>query len=150
MRGCLIAIALGAMLSGCGGSNPAPSPSAASPVSSVTLNGTYAGSASDSTGAGTMAWIASQSGTAVSGSVTAKTSLGIVAFTGSLTGTLTGSSLTFSITVPAGGISGFPGCTATLDGTATGVTNTAIDGTYTGTNSCGGAFNAGHLTLTKQ
>jgi hypothetical protein len=58
--------------------------------------------------------------------------------------------LTFSIAVPANGISGFPGCGATIDGTATGVSNTAIAGTYTGTNTCGGAFNGGHFSLTKQ
>ena len=150
MRGCLVAIALGVALSGCGGSNPSPNPSAPTPVSGVTLSGTYAGSASDSTGAGTMTWTASQSGSAVTGPVTAKTSLGIVVFTGSLTGTLTGSSLTFSITVPADGMSGFPGCSATIDGTASGVSNTAIAGTYTGTNSCGGSFNSGHFSLTKQ
>jgi hypothetical protein len=150
MRGYLVAIVLGVALSGCGGSKPSPSPSAPSPISGVTLSGTYAGSASDSTGAGTMSWTASQSGSAVSGSVTARTSVGIVAFTGNLTGALTGSSLTFSITIPADGISGFPGCSATIDGTATGVSNTAIAGTYTGTNSCGGSFSAGHFNLTKQ
>jgi hypothetical protein len=58
--------------------------------------------------------------------------------------------LTFSIAVPVGGISGFPGCSATIDGTATGVSNTTIAATYTGTNSCGGSFNGGRFNLTKQ
>jgi hypothetical protein len=97
-----------------------------------------------------MSWTISQSGGAVSGTVTAKTSLGIVVFNGNLAGTLSASSLTFTITVPSDGISGFPGCSATIEGTAPAVSSTEISGTYTGTNSCTGSFGAGRFSLTKR
>ncbi len=97
-----------------------------------------------------MAWTVSQSASSVSAVVTAKTPLGIVVFDGNLAGTLSGTSLTFAITIPTGGISGSPGCSAKIDGTATDVSNSAISGTYTGTNSCSGAFTGGRFTLAKQ
>lgn len=119
------------------------------PNSAVTLGGTYSGSTSDSTGSGTMTWTASQSGSSVSASVTATTAKSMIAFTGSLSGGLTGTALTFTITVPAGGISGFPICSATINGSAI-VSSSTISGTYTGTNSCSGAFSNGQFTLAKQ
>jgi hypothetical protein len=82
--------------------------------------------------------------------VTAKTSLGIVIFNGTLTGNLSGTSLTFTISVPLGGISGFADCTAKIDGTAAGVSSSTISGTYTGTNSCSAPFTGGQFNLTKQ
>ena len=151
VRRFFVPIALVAMAA-CSSATPSPtSPSGnGNPTASVTLSGTYAGSVSDSSGAGTMTWTVSQSAGSVTGPVTAKTALGIVVFTGSLAGTLTGASLTFKITVPAGGVSGFPDCNATIDGTAPAVSNSTISGTYTGTSSCAGAFTDGRFNLAKQ
>jgi hypothetical protein len=47
-------------------------------------------------------------------------------------------------------MSGFPTCSATITGTAEGLTASTIAGTYTGTNSCTGPFSAGQFSLTKQ
>jgi hypothetical protein len=97
-----------------------------------------------------MTWVMAQSAGAISAPVTAKTALGIVIFNGTLLGTLAGTSLTFTISVPAGGVSGFSDCTAKIDGTASGVSSSTISGTYTGTNSCSGPFTDGRFSLSKQ
>jgi hypothetical protein len=151
MRRHLIAMTLLAA-GACGGStNPTgPSTSTPSTPAPVVLGGIYAGATTDSTGSGTMTWTVSQSGPSVTAPVTAQTSLGIVTFNGSLTGNLAGARLTFTITVPIGSISGFPGCSATIDGTADDVSSTTISGTYAGTNSCAGKFTGGSFNLTKQ
>jgi hypothetical protein len=80
--------------------------------------------------------------------MTASTPLRSVAFNGTLSGTLSGTTLAFTVAVPAGGVSDSPGCTVSLTGTAA-VSGATITGTYTGANSCTGAFTDGQLTLTK-
>jgi hypothetical protein len=96
-----------------------------------------------------MKWVLSQSGTAVRGTVYGLTQSDMVVFTGSLTGKLCDSRLTFTARVPAGSISGAPTCSIDFSGTAT-ATNTRIRGTYSGKNSCAGAFVGGNLDLVKQ
>ena len=119
-------------------------------VTLLSLNGTFSGSASDSSGPGQMTWKLTQEKATVRGTVTAKTRLGMVGFKGTLYGTISSTTLNFAIIIPKGGISGLPTCTSHILGTATGVTNTTIRGTYTGDCSCTGSFRDGKFTLTKQ
>ena len=126
----------------CGGDSPtAPS--------SLNLTGTFSGPASDSFGPGLfLTWRLTQTGSAVSGTMTA-TATGFTA-TGTVSGTLNGTTLTFTFTSPRGGIQGLPACSSTANGTASGVTNTTIPGTYSGVNSCLGPYTNGQFTLSKQ
>jgi hypothetical protein len=133
----------------CGGSSPQPATPSSPSISSVALNGVYSGRSSDTSGPGNMSWTVSQAGASVSGAVAAVTPKEAVAFTGALSGTLSGTTLSFTIAVSNSGISKFPNCSATLNGTATGVTNLAIAGSYIGTNSCTGSFTGGQFALTK-
>jgi hypothetical protein len=119
-------------------------------VTLLSLNGTFSGSGSDSTGPGQMTWILTQTNTTVRGTVTAKTQLGTVAFKGTIYGTISNTTLNFAIVIPKGGISDLPNCTSDILGSATGVTNTSIRGTYTGNCSCTGSFQNGKFTLAKQ
>lgn len=140
--GCLI-------VTSCGGSDSPTSPASSTPT--LNLTGTWSGNASDSTGPGQMTWRLSQSGSsAVTGSITASTLSGRIVFNGTISGTLAGTTFGFTFSVPRGGISGFPNCTVTASGSASGITNTSMSGMYSGENSCAGAFSNGRFTLTKQ
>jgi hypothetical protein len=148
------AVAFGLIAASCGGSSssgPSPTPAPTAPsVPAITLTGTYAGNAIDSSGPGTMTWRITQTGTAISGIADAGTPLDGNAFHGSVTGTLTGSSLTFTLTVPAGGVNGQPTCTVSITGTGTAASSSSITGTYSGTSTCAAAFTAGQFALSKQ
>jgi hypothetical protein len=143
---CLLALAL--LQSACGGADSPSAPSAE--TADISLSGVFSGSGSDSSGPGQMTWTISQSRTTVSGPFVAKTKFGSVTFTGTASGSLSGTTLTFTVTVPTGGVTGLPTCTIAMNGTATGVTSARISGTYSGTNSCTGTFTGGQFTLDKQ
>jgi hypothetical protein len=123
----------------------------------VTLTGTWFGSASDShRQAQQLTLRLTQDGRNVTGSVTGTTVTSVPLYTsGSLTGTMSGSTLRFTILIPVGSVVDSPTCSVTYNGsttdvTATGVTATGITGTYTGTDSCFGDLAAGRFTLAKQ
>lgn len=123
--------------------------STTSSISALDLTGTWSGTHSDSLGSGTASWSISQVGNNVTGPATF-TESGITA-RGSATGTLSGNTLTFAFSFPVGSIPPpFSGCAVTTNGTASGVTNTSISGTYTGNNTCQGPLANGRLTLAKQ
>ena len=129
---------------------PEPVPLAPGGESAFSLTGTWSGSGSDSSGPGQMTtWVLTHTGSALTGLVTARTPLGTVVFNGTFSGSLDGTTLTFTVAIPHGGISRFPTCTAMISGTAAGVTASAINGTYSGTNSCTGPVTDGHFSLTK-
>lgn len=150
--GCLLGTALAGTVScGGGGSTTGVTTPTPTPQPSVSLTGTYSGSAFDSSGAGQMTWQLTQpNATSVSGTVLAKTVTGTVTFNGTVSGTLSGTALTFTITVPQGGIPTLANCTLNISGAASGVTTTTIAGTYSGTNSCTGPFSNGQFSLAKQ
>ena len=113
------------------------------------LNGVWSGVASDSSGPGSMTWNLTQTSVTVSGTMQAATPSGAIAFSGSFSGTLSGATLPFTITVPAGGVTGLPTCTVTMTGTVSSITTSTLGGTYSGS-SCGGPFSNGQFKLTKQ
>jgi hypothetical protein len=114
----------------------------------LNVSGTWSGSGSDSTGSGLMTWQLTQTGSSVSGMMTASTPVGTVVYNGTFSGTITGSTLIFTINIPVGNIS-LPSCSATISGSGD-VANGSITGTYTGSNSCTGPFMLGGVfTLLK-
>ena len=122
-----------------------------SQVATLNLTGTWSGRMSDSSGGPDQATMTvTQTGASISGTVTGMTLSGSVLFNGTVTGTLSGTTLTMSASVPRGGVVGEPNCTITVNGSAVGVTATAMSGSYSGIHSCNGAFTNGQLSLTKR
>jgi hypothetical protein len=137
-----LTLALSGACSGASSSTPA-APSA----SSVNVAGSWRGTATDSSGEGSLTLQVTQSGTDLSGTVT----MSVITVTGrgTVTGTVSGSTIRLTITIPAGGFDApFSGCTATVSGDGQ-ASASAINATYTGTNSCSGPVTKGQLTLTK-
>jgi hypothetical protein len=121
-----------------------------SPTPAVMLTGTFVGTMSDTSGPGRMRWQVSQTGSQVTGTFTANDDASGIAANGDLSGTLSGAVLTFRMTIPAGALPPpVSACSITSDGSGQ-VTNTLIDATYAGRNSCTGLFGNGRLSLTKQ
>jgi hypothetical protein len=134
-----------ALSGACGGASS--SPPAAPSASSVNLAGSWRGTATDSSGEGSLTLQVTQSGTDLSGTVTM--SVITVIGRGTVTGTVSGSTIRLTITIPAGGFDApFSGCTATVSGDGQ-ASASAINATYTGTNSCSGPVTKGQLTLAK-
>ena len=137
-----MALALSGACGGASSSTPA-APSA----SSVNVAGSWRGTATDSSGEGSLTLQVTQSGTDLSGAVT----MSVITVTGrgTVTGTVSGSTIRLTITIPAGGFDApFSGCTATVSGDGQ-ASASAINASYTGTNSCSGPVTKGQLTLTK-
>jgi len=128
-----------------------------SPSSTATLAGNWVGSASDSSGsmmgsgmsgamAGATTWQLTQNGSAFSGTMR-------VAGSGSVmmvNGTLNGKAGSFTMTMPMGSMMS-SGCTSTANGTFDmNDLMTELHGTYTGSNSCGGPFDHGQMSMLRQ
>ena len=110
----------------------------------VNLNGqTWKGTTIDSSGTLQLTMVFTQTGAAISGSVT-YTGVG-VAGTGTFTGTVAATNDSVNFTI-AGAQSG---CTIAVTGTAT-VTTSVLSGSYTGTNSCIGPLTNGQVSMLKQ
>ena len=114
------------------------------------LSGTWSGTASDEASQVQMVWTLTQTGTSVTGSVSAATNLGRPVYTGSIAGTVTSNVLTFTITVQRGGIVDLPECTLQLSGSTTDLQSSSMAGTYTGVHSCSGAVQGGRFVFIKQ
>jgi hypothetical protein len=68
--------------------------------------------------------------------------------TGTLSGTMSGTTLTWTASFPADPANDpTPSCTATLSGTISDITGNSPSGSYSGQDSCEGAFTGGTLTL---
>ena len=135
--------------SGGGGGGGSSSPAGPSSSGSTDLNGTWTGTAEDTTGPGSLTWKLAGSGASFSGQLTIVDSQTGITGRGTVTVTASGSSLTFTMNVPSGGFdSPYQACTTTASGSGT--LNGTITGTYSGTNSCAGAISSGTLTLNKQ
>jgi len=119
------------------------------PSEPINLSGSWSGTATDSSGPGTIAWQLTQSGSSFSGTLTMTDTSSGAHGHGSVSGTLSTATVEFSITIPAGGFDEpWAACTADLTGTAK-ATASALSGTYTGSNSCTGPVTSGQLTLDK-
>lgn len=131
--------------------SPTRSTSGGGAPTGLNLTGTWVGAAIDSSGQLQMTWQLTQSVNTVNGTVTATTAVGAPLYAGgSLTGTASTSALSFTITIPTGGIAPLPQCSATFTGSAADITSNGMTGTYTGSDSCGNTYVSGRFTLVKQ
>jgi hypothetical protein len=161
VRTSTVAVLLTLLLVGCGGSSN--SSNMMSPSSTPVISGTWSGSMTEHGGtvmgssymggmmggmmSGRMAWHLSQDGDRVTGSMDMSGFGGTGSMT--MTGTVSGSTANLRMTIPSGGMheSGCQSdaqCTLQIDGSGARMT-----GTYSGTNSCSGAFSGGQITLAK-
>jgi hypothetical protein len=148
LRGVTLGVVLPvALLAGaCGGRRSPTAPSG----TAVDVTGTWSGSATDSSGPGTMRWEVSQSDLAFRGSLILTDTATGVTGRGAVSGTSTSTGLTFSAEVAPGGFgSPYGSCSANVAGQGT-VSGSSITGTYSGTNSCSGIISAGQFTLNRQ
>jgi hypothetical protein len=114
------------------------------------LAGRWSGTASDSSGPGTMTWELTASGATITGTVTMTDAESGITGEGTLRGDLSGASLDFTIDIPAGGFADpYDDCAAQVSGRAQ-ATTSSLSGTYTGVNSCTGTIASGQLTLSRQ
>jgi general secretion pathway protein D len=96
-------------------------------AASADLTGTWSGSLTTLPGTPPMTWTLVESGASVNGSVVVAFQ-GLVLLSGQLSGTLANGTLTYTITVPAGGIPTAPTCSGQLTGSGT-ATGSTISGT---------------------
>jgi hypothetical protein len=135
----------------CGGGGSSSSPSSPSPpaASGVSLAGQWKGTATDSSGPGTITMQVTQTGTDLSGTVTMTVTGVSTTGRGTLTGTLSGTSIQLTIAIPAGGFDApYTNCNASVSGSGQ-ASASSITATYTGTNSCSGPVTGGQLTVSK-
>jgi hypothetical protein len=139
---------LAAFAAGCGSSGNSIRPSDAGSLSGYA--GTWMGSMAESGGSmmgsgmmsGQMTWQMTQTGTNVTGN------MDMTGFKGTgkmmISGTIAGQTMSFTMNIPAGGMPE-SGCASTGNGTAQMNGNT-MTGTYSGSNTCSGAFSNGQLS----
>ncbi len=146
---------LAAVVAGCGGGGNSAGPTDASSLTGYA--GTWVGSMSESGGAmmgsgtmggmmsGQVTWHMTQTGANVQGD------MDMSGFRGTgrmaITGTITGQTMTFTMNIPAGGMPD-AGCAASGTGTAQ-MNGNAMTGTYSGSNTCSGAFTNGKIKFSR-
>ena len=157
---CLLVVAAVTFVAGACGSPTSPSaPSPAPPPAPLSVAGAWNGTSVDSQGTTVVDWTITQIGTAVSGTVTTRapdpTDGSCNAChrnkSGTFTGTLSGTTLTMNLQFAAG-VDGDPTpiCSATMAGSASSDATGALAGSYTGSDSCEGAFLNGTLAMTRK
>ncbi len=151
-------LAIGTVFVAACGNSSTTSGTPTGPSPTVNLTGTWSGSASDSSssvvgptgmmgqqGMGDMTLQFTQSGDSVTATMTFAGEFGHMP--GSMTGTISGDTLTFTMTMPMGSM--MSACAVSGSGTMQ-ISGNTMTGTYSGSNSCDGPFNGGHMTLTRQ
>lgn len=126
-----------------------------SPTATATITGSWAGTASDSTGSMMGAGLTTSMMGNMSGTITqnGNTFSGTMRFAGymggpmTVSGTMNGHSGTFTMTMPSASM-----MSGTCSATGTGTFDmddmmTNFQGTYTGTNSCSGMFDHGQVSM---
>ncbi len=158
MKNVFAVILLGWFAGACGGSSPTgPSGS----MGSASMAGTWAGTGVDSStslGAGsmmgqadmgTMTWQLTQNGSAVSGPINFSGSGMPGRMPGSFRGAMSGDDMTFTIEMPASSMMS-AGCSSRATGTAhLNRATMTMTATYSGSNSCYGAFSGGETTMVR-
>jgi hypothetical protein len=134
---------------------PTPSP-APNPTGGIDLTGNWSGSASDSQGGITVSWTLTQSGSAVSGTVRTQSVNPADGScnschrnkSGTVSGTISGTTLSLTMFFAAQ-VSGDPTpmCSATLSASASSVASRSVTTSYTGSDTCEGAFTNGTMAM---
>jgi len=152
----VVAVLLAGLAAACGRSPTSPS----TPATPVSVSGTWVGNASDSSsslgpgsmmgqaGVGTMTWQLTQTGSTVKGSLNFSGMPGRMP--GSLSGTMDDDDMEFTVDMPMSSMMS-SGCAAHATGTAHfDGTTMMFTGTYTGSNTCYGAFTDGQFTMAQR
>jgi hypothetical protein len=137
-----------------------PSPSGPpAPSTNASVAGDWTGTSVDSQGTTNVTWTVTQTGAQVSGTVQTRApgiDDGSCNFchrnkNGTFSGTVAGDVLTLNLKF-AEGVEGDPTpiCSATMTGSASGAAAGRLTGTYTGSDSCEGAFLNGTLAMTRR
>ena len=142
------------------GDNSSTAPSGS--MASASVAGTWVGIGSDSsssmgagsmmgqTDMGTMTWQLTQNGSTVAGPMSFSGSGMPGRMAGSFLGTMSHVDMTFTMDMPTGSMMS-PGCSSRAAGTAhVNRTTMTMTGTYSGSNSCSGAFANGQMTMTRR
>ena len=122
------------------------------------LSGTWTGSGSDGLGPETFSWVLTQSGTALSGSVSMRplsTSDGSCSSChkvkdGTISGSVSGTAVTLRMSFALGGSQPTPACLVIMDVSAPGATSTSLSSSYNGSDSCEPLVALGSITMTRQ
>ena len=161
MRILAILVVLSLMfVAACGGSASMPAgPSPIMPGGLTSLSGTWTGTSTDTSGPENMTWGVTQNGNAMTGTMNISDSNRGLMGSGSMQGTISGATMTFHMAVPNGGFGGMmSSCSMSMDGqaqmsddghTMTGTYSGSMTGMMSSMQSCGGAMNNGHFTLTR-
>ena len=113
---------------GCGGNDNSPT----GPSASASFSGTWTGTIGSAT---QVRWTATQSGGSVAGPVVLTSPVTNIVVTGVLTAAISGTTVSsLVLTVPPGGVAGFPNCSIAGSGSGTAnATASSISGTMTQT-----------------
>jgi hypothetical protein len=142
----------------CGGSSAAPTTPTVGAESAASLAGNWTGTGADSQGGTVVTFALTQAGTSVSGTVKTQAvnpSDGSCSSchrnkTGTFTGTVSGATTTWTMFFAAGANGDpTPACMATLTGATTTVAAASLTATYSGSDSCEGAFTNGTFSMTR-
>jgi hypothetical protein len=109
-----------------------------------------AGSMMGQTDMGTMTWQLTQNGSTVTGPMSFAGAGMQGRMPGSFLGTMSGDDMTFTMDMPSSSMMS-SGCSSRATGTAhVNRTTMTMTGTYSGSNSCSGAYTNGQLTMTRR
>lgn len=153
MKKLFAVVFLASFAAACGGDS-SMSPSA--PTVPMSVTGAWAGIGSASGGAmgqadmGTMTWQLTQRGSTVTGTMSFSGSGMQGRMPGLFLGTMSGDDMTFAMDMPATSMMS-SGCSSRATGTAhVNRTTMAMTGTFSGSNSCVGAFASGPMTMNRR
>jgi hypothetical protein len=158
----LFALASGTFALACGSSmaptGPAPVPATPTPAAPIDLTGAWTGTSTDSQGITVVTWTIAQSGEALTGTVATRAPDPADGScnachrnkSGTFTGTVTAGTLAMTMTFAAG-VDGDPTpiCSATMTGSASTIAG-ELSGSYTGSDTCEGAFLNGRIAMTRR
>ena len=160
MKHVFAVVLLAGFAAACGGNTSSMGPTG--PTAQTGMTGTWAGIGSDSsssmgagsmmgqTDMGTMSWQLTQNGSTVTGAMSFSGSGMPGRMAGSFVGTMSGDDMTFTMDMPTSSMMS-PGCSSRATGTAhVNRTTMTMTGTYSGSNSCSGAFANGQMSMNRR
>ncbi len=159
MKKAFAAVLFASFAAACGG-NSSTAPSGLTP--SASMAGTWSGVGLDSSSSlgagsmmgqidmGTMTWQLTQNGSMVTGPMSFSGSGMHGRGSGAFSGIMSGDDMTFTMHLPTGSMMS-SGCSSSATGTAhVNRTTMTMTGTYSGSNSCSGAYASGQAMMTRR
>ncbi len=159
MKNAYLVVVLVSFAVACGGS---ASTSPSGPTASTSMAGVWTGIASDSSssigagsmmgqaGMGTMTWQLTENGSIETGPMSFSGSGMQGRMPGTFVGTMSGDDMTFAMDMPTSSMMS-TGCSSRATGTAhVNRTTMTMTGTYSGSNSCSGAYTGGQMTMNRR